>query len=132
MVSDSDLAESKVVRSRAKSARSKKRIGGPKKRRVFFSIGSLGFWILLAVSVIVWATTYKSLTGRHLRILDFLTANKGMVTGIACNSNSRSAIVRGKVVREGDIIGEYKVVKIYKDRVEFEKDGEIVVKRPRR
>jgi hypothetical protein len=133
MVSDTDLAEGKVVKPKAGNVRSRKSPDSPKsKRSKFLSIRGLGFWIVLAVSLIIWITTYKSLTGRNLPFWDFLTANRGMVTGIAYTNQGRSAIVRGKVVREGDIVDGYKVIKIHRDRVEFEKDGEIVVKRPRR
>jgi hypothetical protein len=51
-----------------------------------------------------------------------------MVTGIVYNRQNRSAIVRGRVVHEGDVVAGYKVVKIYKDKIEFEKNGKTIIK----
>jgi hypothetical protein len=47
----------------------------------------------------------------------------GVVTGILYSEDSPIASVGIKLVRQGDVISSAKVIKIYKDRVEFEKDG---------
>ena len=44
--------------------------------------------------------------------------------GILYSEDNPLAIIDGKIVKEGAIIDGIKVVKIHKDRVEFEKDGE--------
>ncbi len=46
------------------------------------------------------------------------------VTGILYSEDNPSAIIGGAIVREGDMIGDVKVVKIRKNIVEFEKNGE--------
>jgi hypothetical protein len=49
--------------------------------------------------------------------------NKTALTGILYSEDNPTAIIGGKIVKEGDIINGMKVVKIHRDRVEFEKDG---------
>ncbi|MDD5065254.1 MAG: hypothetical protein PHQ35_10925 [Phycisphaerae bacterium] len=46
------------------------------------------------------------------------------VKGILYSADNPSALIGEKIVREGDIIDGVKVVKINKDSVEFERDGE--------
>ena len=46
------------------------------------------------------------------------------ITGILYSEDNPSAIVGGAIVREGDMIDDVKVVKIRKNIVEFEKNGE--------
>jgi type II secretory pathway component PulC len=50
------------------------------------------------------------------------------LTGILYSDNP-SAIVDGEIVKEGDMINGAKVIKIHRDKVEFEKDGEKWTKR---
>ena len=45
------------------------------------------------------------------------------LTGIFYSEDNPMAIVEGKIAREGDTIGDVKVLKIHKDKVEFEKSG---------
>lgn len=45
------------------------------------------------------------------------------LSGILYSEDSPSAIIGGKIVKEGDMINDVKVVKIHKNRVEFEKRG---------
>ncbi len=47
----------------------------------------------------------------------------GIIAGIIYTSDDPIAIIDGTVVRETEAINGAKVVKIYKDRVEFEKNG---------
>jgi hypothetical protein len=128
MVSGSDLADSKVVQSRKKPIRVKEKRVSSTTKNFSVPVRGLGFWFLLVVILAIWGSTYKSVTGRSLPIWYYLTANKSMVTGIAYNSQNRTAIVRGRVVHEGEVVAGYKVVKIYKDKVEFEKDGKTIIK----
>jgi len=46
------------------------------------------------------------------------------ITGILYSEDNPSAIIGGAIVREGDMIDDVKVVKIRKNIVEFEKNGE--------
>ncbi len=128
MVSGSDLADSKVVQSSKKPVRVKEKRVSSRTKKFSISVRGLGFWFLLVVVLVIWGSTYKSVTGRSLPIWYYLTANKSMVTGIAYNSQNRTAIVRGRVVHEGEVVSGYKVVKIYKDKVEFEKNGKTIIK----
>ena len=57
-----------------------------------------------------------------------MTDNKGIVTGIIYNAENPSAIVCGEVVHEGDIVGDYKVVRICREKVELNKKGKLIVK----
>jgi uncharacterized membrane protein len=52
-----------------------------------------------------------------------LEFTKVPLTGILYSEDNPSAVIDGKVVKEGDIINGIKVVEIHKDGVEFEKDG---------
>jgi len=45
------------------------------------------------------------------------------LTGIFYSQDNPMAIVESKIVHQGDTIGDVKVLKIHKDRVEFEKSG---------
>ncbi|MHC4259589.1 MAG: thioredoxin family protein [Planctomycetota bacterium] len=45
------------------------------------------------------------------------------LTGILYARENPSAIVNGKVVREGEVVGSVRVLKIDKDMVEFERSG---------
>ena len=45
------------------------------------------------------------------------------LTGIFYSQDNPMAIVEGQIAHEGDTIGDVKVLKIHKDRVEFEKSG---------
>jgi hypothetical protein len=46
-----------------------------------------------------------------------------LVSGILYSENEPSAVVGSQIVHEGDTLDGINVVKIYKDKVEFEKDG---------
>ncbi len=47
----------------------------------------------------------------------------GVITGITYNENKSFAIIGTNIVSEGEDIDGIKIVKIYPDKVEFEKDG---------
>ena len=53
-----------------------------------------------------------------------ISSNKVALKGILYSEDNSSAMVGNKIVKEGDIIDGVKVVKINKDTVEFEKDGQ--------
>ena len=49
--------------------------------------------------------------------------NVGVVKAILHNENNPTALIGIKMVSQGDVISGAKVMKIHKDRVEFEKNG---------
>ena len=55
----------------------------------------------------------------------------GAITGIAFSEDSESSIIciSGEFAHEGDIVDGFKILKIFPDRVEFEKNDEILVQK---
>ena len=47
----------------------------------------------------------------------------GTIVGILCNEDNPSALIVSEIVHEGESIHGVKIVKIYKDKVQFEKKG---------
>jgi len=77
--------------------------------------------VILAAAVIVAGTAY------YLRAATKNTEplNKDVaLTGILYAEGSSSAVVDGKIVHEEDTINGVKIIKIHKDKVEFERAGE--------
>jgi hypothetical protein len=127
MVSDADLARGTSVGTAKEAARPAARGLQPKSRRP----GKKGtkFLFLLAGNLIFWAVVYYLWTANeNSRIRVFCTFNKGIVTGILYNRENPSAVVCGQVVGEGEIARGYKVIKIYKDKVELEKEGKRITR----
>ena len=54
---------------------------------------------------------------------DAITPTVGLVTGILYNEDNPSAIIGSWVVYEGEALHGVNIVKIHKDKVEFEKNG---------
>lgn len=131
MVSDTDLvagktvrSERKVVRARQEFVRLKSRVSSPKKR--------VKLWFLLAATVVLCTIVYcRWFGGLKRRALEFIAPDRLIVGGILYNPENPSAIVSREIVREGDTVRGHKVIKIYRDRIEFEKDGEIITRRVR-
>lgn len=144
MVSDTDLAKGEIppLRGEASSTTQQeidepnedkkapgKNISSPKKK--------VKFWFLLAANVIVLTVLYNLLAPESFwkpaTAIASLTENiqgwksnasdKIKLTGIMYYDQKPSAMVCGQVVYEGDTIAGYKVVKIHRQKVEFEKDG---------
>ena len=89
------------------------------------------FWYFLITVMILGAVGYYLWTaGLISPALDFLptSTNKVVVTAIVYGEENASAVVSGSVVHEGDIVEGFKVVKIYEDKVEFEKKGKSFTK----
>jgi hypothetical protein len=78
--------------------------------------------LLLAAAVLMAAMVWY-----HFRMarkdIDLLMDKTGVVTAIVYNEENSSAVIGDKIVHQGDIINGVKVVGIYRDRVEFDKDG---------
>ncbi|MGB2866414.1 MAG: tetratricopeptide repeat protein, partial [Sedimentisphaerales bacterium] len=90
-------------------------------------------WILVAILVVacgIWAVLFrtnlmpkqKSMVSKFIQ--DVIPGRqKGLIRGIVSSEDSFTALIDTQAVREGDTIYGVKVVKIYVDKVEFEKNG---------
>jgi hypothetical protein len=123
MVSDTDLAKGRIAPGEEQPVPLPKRPPVLKKR--------LWFLLLLLANVISWTCVYGLWTGERLPILKLLELDRARVTGIMCDEENPGAVVCDRVVHEGYTINGYKVVKIYNDKVEFEKNGKVVTRQLR-
>ena len=129
MVTSADLAKAATVRQKRGNDRPEKKSVQPEKT-VSPSKRKLQFRLLLVCNVVVCVLVYNLWMGwRSSRAWDYLTVNRGMVTGIIYNTENPCAIICGKVVHQGDTIDGYKVIKIYRTEVELQKDGENITRR---
>ena len=90
-------------------------------------------WIFIAVLVVAfgsWAVLYRTnlLPEQKAMVSKFIRdimpiRGKGLIRGIVSSEDSFTALIDTQAVREGDTIYGVKVVKIYVDKIEFEKDG---------
>lgn len=148
MVSDTDLVkvelrqpEMEVEQPRRRAVQPARKVAQPK-RSIPSSKKSVKLRLFLMVIVVVGMVVYYLWTADLISpILESLPTNKllakapleqGWLTSIVYIEENASAIVSGRVVHEGDMIDGYKVVKIHKDKVEFEKNGEIFTKQVNR
>ena len=81
---------------------------------------STGLWIA-AVVVIIALMLYSFLFQREPEP-GVPATEQIILTGILYFESEPMAVIGSKVVRQGDTIHGIKVIKIYKDKVEFEKD----------
>jgi len=82
-------------------------------------------WLLAEAAVIVGMVSYYFWTNRKTPVFcKCPTVKRGVITGIIYAREKPSAIIGGKIVYEGDKIQDAKIVRIYKDKVEFEKNGQ--------
>ena len=65
----------------------------------------------------VWGMKKSSL------LLQKISKSYGVVNGIIYNVDNPSAIVGDVIIRQGETVCGVRVVKIYKTKIEFEKDG---------
>ena len=75
--------------------------------------GKIWFWVVVLIAVLI---------GYYVWTVVKATSVESMVTGITYAEEDPSAVVGYDIVHEGDTIRGVKVVKIYRDKVEFEKD----------
>ena len=136
MVSDTDLGkgelrlpEMEVEQPRRRAAQPAREDAQPK-RSMLSSIKSMKLKLFLMVIVILGIAVYYLWTADLISpILESLHTNKEVVvTSIVYSEENASAMVSDRIVREGDMIDGYKVVKIHRDKVEFEKNGRIFTK----
>jgi thioredoxin 1 len=84
--------------------------------------------LLLAFAVVIVGGVayhfWPKLEGFRQTAKAALTFNQDVsLTGISYTETNPLAIVDGKIVHEGDAIGGVKVLKIHRDKVEFERSG---------
>ncbi|MBA7637948.1 hypothetical protein ES703_45597 [subsurface metagenome] len=84
--------------------------------------------LLLGAAVVIVAgivyhfwPTIKSL--RAMTKADMLFNSDVSLTGIFYTEDNPAAVVDGKIVHEDDVIGDVRVLKIHKHKVEFERSG---------
>lgn len=76
---------------------------------------SILIWLLATMTIIAAMTGYRlQTTPRH----EVVT---GVVMGVLHSTDKPSAVIDYEIVHEGDIIHGVEVVKIHRDKVEFEK-----------
>ena len=49
----------------------------------------------------------------------------GLIEGVVYTEDDSSALIDGRIIKEGEMIHGASIIKIYRDRVELEKDGKI-------
>jgi hypothetical protein len=123
MLADTDLTETEAVRPERRAVQPKTSSSLPRKRR--------RFWLFLLANLIIWPLVYTVWAGKEIRIWEFLTGNRRLVTGIMYSKENPCAVIRGKIVHEGDTVAGYKVLEICKNEVLLEKKGKTFVKRVR-
>jgi hypothetical protein len=138
MVTDTDLAkgglgppETEAKQSKAKAEEPEKKVASDWRRQTCSPKWGNGssrrnkkFWFFLMAILVLGAVGYYLWTaGIISSALEIMPTGKIKVTAIVFGEENASAIVDGSVVHEGDIIEGYKVVKIHREEVEFERKG---------
>jgi hypothetical protein len=127
MLSDTELAQTTstyIAGERPRPDNNESPAGeatSPKKTRLLFRLLLVMLISAVAYLCINWSRT-KSFYIPHPFNIDKLT-----VTGILHTTERPSALFRGRVIYEGDTVKDCKVIKIYKDKVLFEKDGKRLI-----
>ena len=135
MVSGTDLEKpelrqpkTEVEQPRKKAVQPAREVVQPKRIRPL-SKKRVKLWLLLMIIVILGVVVYYLWpAGLKSPTLESLPTNKVVVRAIVYSEENASAIVSNRVVHEGDMINGYKVAKIHRDKVEFEKNGKIFTK----
>lgn len=137
MVADTDLVNGQVTEPKTPPAHTPKTPIPTKKKSPSSLKTKAKFCLLLLANLLVLAFLYHrfapesfprpwdniSLPGTSVPSMDFLTSTKVTITGIMYYDENPAAIISGKIVHEGDIIEGCKVVKIHRNKVEFQKNG---------
>ncbi|MHC4482060.1 MAG: thioredoxin domain-containing protein [Planctomycetota bacterium] len=84
--------------------------------------------LLLGVAVVIGASIAYHFWPKAKGFWQTAKASVGLnkdvsLTGVLYTEDNPSAIVDGRIVHEGDVIGGVKVVKIHKGKVDFERSG---------
>ena len=138
MVSDTDLRKGELRPPEMEVEQPVREVAQPKR-----SIPSsqknvkLKLFFLMVIVILGMVVYYLWTADLISPILESLPINKGLentpfeqgwLTSIVYSEENASAMVSNKIVHEGDMINGYKVVKIHRDKVEFEKNGTIIIK----
>jgi hypothetical protein len=135
MVSGTDLKkpelrqpETEVEQPRRKAVQPAREVVQPKRIRPS-SKKRVKLWLLLMIIVILGVVVYYLWPADLISpTLESLPTNKVVVRAIVYSEENASAIVSNIIVHEGDMINGYKVAKIHRDKVEFEKNGKSFTK----
>ncbi len=129
MVSDTDLGKGELKKPEKEVEQPKRKDAQPTSNRPS-SPKSVKLRLFLIVVVMLGMVAYYIWTADLISpILESLSFNKEViVTSIVYSEENASAMVSNRIVYEGDMIDGYKVVKIHRDKVEFEKNGKIFTK----
>lgn len=138
MVSDTDLGkgelrppEMEVEQPAREVAQPKRSIPSSKKNvklKLFFMM------VIVILGMVVYYLWTADLISPILESLPFnkvlvkTPLEQGWLTSIVYSEENASAMVSNRIVHEGDMVNGYKVVKIHRDKVEFEKNGTIIIK----
>lgn len=134
MVSDTDLEkvelrkpEKEVVKPSRKNVPPKRKLDQPKRNRQSSKKSmKLRLFLMVTLCIAVYYFWTADLTSSNS---ESSPANKEVViASIVYSQQNASALVSNRIVYEGDIVDGYKVVKIHRDKVEFEKDGKSYTK----
>ncbi|MBA7700086.1 hypothetical protein ES703_108793 [subsurface metagenome] len=138
MVSDTDLRKGELRPPEMEVEQPVREVDQPKR-----SIPSsqkkvkLKLFFLMVIVILGMVVYYLWTADLITPILITLPINKGLVktpfeqgwlTSIVYSEENASAMVSNKIVHEGDMVKGYKVLKIHRDKVEFEKNGTIIIK----
>lgn len=138
MVSDTDLRKGELRPPEMEVEQPVREVDQPKR-----SIPSseknvkLKLFFLMVIVILGMVVYYLWTADLISPILESLPINKvfvktplepGWLTSIVYSEENASAMVSNKIVHEGDMVNGYKVVKIHRDKVEFEKNGTIIIK----
>jgi len=136
MVSGTDLEkpklrqpETEVEQPRRKAVQPAREVDQSKRIRPL-SKKRAKLWLILMIIVILGVVVYYLWpAGLISPTLESLSTNKEVVVrAIVYSEENASAIVSDRIVHEGDMINGYKVAKIHRDKVEFEKNGKSFTK----
>lgn len=136
MISDTDLEKAvlrkpknEALKSEGKDKQPNKKPSQLKRKRSLFKkhMKLMLFSMAIAISGIsfyyLWTVEIKPSN------VESLPAEKEVVvTSVVYSDQNASAVVSGRIVHEGDMMNGYRVVKILRNNVEFEKDGKSYTK----
>ena len=134
MVSDTDLGKGELRQPEMEVEQPKRRAVQPAREVAKLKRSVLFLMVIVILGIVVY---YLWTAGLISPILESLPTNKvlvkahleqGWLTSIVYGEENASAMVSNRIVHEGDMVDGYKVVKIHRDKVEFEKDGKIFTK----
>jgi len=80
--------------------------------------------VLVAVCAMTGMILYSRWKAEKEAAVEPEVPKRGVVVGISYAEERPSAVIDEQIVYEGDVMHGVKIIKIYEDEVEFEKDGE--------